>query len=222
MKDTKKGFIIYANNNEQITLLSNEEAGILFKNLMLLANNLPLLDMPPVVNMAFSFISQQVARDTEKWLEIREKRSQAGKLGGAPKGNNNAKQPNACFDSFCQTKQPVIVNVNVNVKVKVINTYGNKCPSLIPVSRLTALREKLIEDRLAEYDEQTIYTVFEKAEKSDFLTGRSGNGWKADFNWLMNEDNFAKVLEGRYDNRSEPEPEGFDFDEDATKIPIFE
>ncbi|MBP9714566.1 MAG: hypothetical protein KBD60_12900, partial [Sterolibacterium sp.] len=37
---------------------------------------------------------------------------------------------------------------------------------------------------------------------SDFLTGKSGQ-WQADMGWLVNSANFAKVLQGNYENRSE-------------------
>ena len=37
------------------------------------------------------------------------------------------------------------------------------------------------------------------AEESDFLSGRKTN-WRADFNWLMNETNMVKVIEGNYKN----------------------
>lgn len=36
---------------------------------------------------------------------------------------------------------------------------------------------------------------------SDFLTGRSGAWDKCDLPWLMKEENFAKVLEGNYENK---------------------
>lgn len=44
------------------------------------------------------------------------------------------------------------------------------------------------------------------AERSQFLRGEKG-GWKANFDWLMNENNIAKVLEGTYEaNERKAEP----------------
>jgi hypothetical protein len=37
--------------------------------------------------------------------------------------------------------------------------------------------------------------------KSDFLTGRNGSWTGCSLGWLMNEENFAKVLEGHYENK---------------------
>ena len=43
--------------------------------------------------------------------------------------------------------------------------------------------------------------VFEKAEASHFLKGGNGRDWSADFDWLMKDANFAKVLDGNYDDK---------------------
>ena len=44
--------------------------------------------------------------------------------------------------------------------------------------------------------------VLEKVKNSDFLLGRVKN-FKADFEWLLNKDNFIKILNGRYDGKSD-------------------
>lgn len=230
-KNEKKGFILYADNAEQINLLSDEEAGVLLKNLMNFVENKALSDMSPVVKMAFSFISRQVARDTEKWLEIRKNRSLAGKTAMEKRwGNDNKNNTVITNDNKAITNDnkgitKITVNVNDNVKVNVIDRYNAICGKLLPkVTKATSQREKAINARLNDYDEQTIYTVFEKAVKSSFLTGDNGNGWKASFDWLMKPNNFVKVLEGVYDNHNDVL---FPDEEDvmlagATIIPVFE
>lgn len=42
---------------------------------------------------------------------------------------------------------------------------------------------------------------FDYIASSDFLTGRSGAWTKCDLPWLMKEENFAKVIEGNYENK---------------------
>lgn len=42
---------------------------------------------------------------------------------------------------------------------------------------------------------------FDYVASSDFLTGRSGAWDKCDLPWLMKEENFAKVIEGNYENK---------------------
>ncbi len=39
---------------------------------------------------------------------------------------------------------------------------------------------------------------FLMAESSDYLTGRKGCDWRADFNWLIKPHNLQKVLNGNY------------------------
>lgn len=43
---------------------------------------------------------------------------------------------------------------------------------------------------------------FDYVASSDFLTGRSGAWEKCDLPWLMKEENFAKVIEGNYENQN--------------------
>ena len=42
---------------------------------------------------------------------------------------------------------------------------------------------------------------FAYVSRSDFLTGRSGKWTNCDLGWLMKADNFAKVVQGNYENR---------------------
>lgn len=44
--------------------------------------------------------------------------------------------------------------------------------------------------------------LFTKAEQSDFLKGNNKSNWKANFDWLLNQKNMIKVLEGNYDNNA--------------------
>jgi hypothetical protein len=42
-------------------------------------------------------------------------------------------------------------------------------------------------------------TVFRKAEASDFMKGKNKRDWRANFDWMMKDANFGKILEGTYD-----------------------
>ncbi len=44
-------------------------------------------------------------------------------------------------------------------------------------------------------------TFFEYVNQSDFLTGRSGAWSNCNFEWLITQGNFVKVIEGNYENR---------------------
>ena len=48
---------------------------------------------------------------------------------------------------------------------------------------------------------QVLQAVLQKMQDSAFMRGDSNRGWKADFDWLIDNDkNWLKVLEGKYDN----------------------
>jgi biotin operon repressor len=46
--------------------------------------------------------------------------------------------------------------------------------------------------------------IIDKLSTSSFATGQNDRNWKADVDWLLkNSNNYAKVLEGKYDNRGQ-------------------
>ena len=85
---------------------------------------------------------------------------------------------------------------------KIVSAYNDICVSLPKIRSLTDKRKQAIKARLKEFAIDDITTAFEKAQKSDFLSGRSGRWTGANFDWLMNGNNIVKVLEGTYDNRT--------------------
>jgi hypothetical protein len=66
---------------------------------------------------------------------------------------------------------------------------------------LSDRRKKAIKARLNTYSVEQIKEAFTKAEASDFLKGKNNRNWSANFDWLMNDANMAKILDGNYDNR---------------------
>lgn len=85
---------------------------------------------------------------------------------------------------------------NITIK-EIINIYHNLCPSLPKCKTLSDKRKKQIKARLDTYSLDEVKEVFINAENSNFLKGEV-NGFKADLDWLMNDNNFAKTLEGKY------------------------
>ncbi len=79
--------------------------------------------------------------------------------------------------------------------------YHENCPGLRKVKALSEARKKHIRARWKQYDcDITVFTeLFQRTRASPFLQGKNDRSWKPDFDWLMNEHNMAKVLEGKYD-----------------------
>ena len=62
-------------------------------------------------------------------------------------------------------------------------------------------RRDFVKARVREHGMERVYEMITKASVSDFLNGKNGRAWIANFEWLFRPTNFQKVLEGNYDNR---------------------
>lgn len=92
----------------------------------------------------------------------------------------------------------------------IVELYHTYCPSCRKVRKITPKRRKIIRARWREYPDRDFWIeFFKRVEKSDFLTGRTGQ-FKADLQWLLTNENFVKVLEGRYDNPQKEEKKEVD------------
>ena len=78
----KKSFVLYNDYYKHIIKLSDEDAGQLFKAILASVNDEEIPELSPIADITFSFISEQLIRDTSKWENICKKRSEAGKKGG--------------------------------------------------------------------------------------------------------------------------------------------
>lgn len=81
----------------------------------------------------------------------------------------------------------------------IVKEYNHLCFSLPPVRTLSTIRVKAIRTILKQYSIEQIYEVFRKVERSNFLKGKNERKWRANFDWIMKETNFIKILEGNYD-----------------------
>lgn len=83
----------------------------------------------------------------------------------------------------------------------VLDAYLLYCPSLPKPQKLTDKRKGHIRALLKTFTLEEIKDAFMKAEESDFLKGNNDRKWKADFDFLINQNNLTKVAEGKYNNR---------------------
>ena len=83
----------------------------------------------------------------------------------------------------------------------------------LDISQITKIvsgtnRYKLLKARIKEYGVDAILEAIEKIKGSDFLMGRTGDGWTITFDWFVRPNNFPKVLGGNYDNKKGGESSG--------------
>lgn len=87
---------------------------------------------------------------------------------------------------------------------QVIALYHSVCTSYPSVKTLSEARRKAIKARLKIYSLDDFRTLFEKAEASAFLKGGNDRNWTANFDWLIQDANMAKVIDGNYDKQQRP------------------
>ena len=93
------------------------------------------------------------------------------------------------------------VSADAERRGSIIDIFHSICVSYPKVRSISDARKKAIQARLRVHGADIIREVFEKAESSDFLRGKNDRNWSADFDWIMADRNFAKILDGKYDNR---------------------
>ncbi len=86
---------------------------------------------------------------------------------------------------------------------EIVQAYNDICKSLPSVKVISDKRKKKMRVIYREVGDLDVITeAFKKAENSDFLSGRNGKWGGCNFDWLINYNNFIKVIEGTYDNRN--------------------
>lgn len=84
---------------------------------------------------------------------------------------------------------------------KFVDLYNEHCFKLPRIKALTDKRKKAIQVIIKNYTWDDIITAFDLAQESDFLTGNNDRGWKANIDFILREDKFVGILEGRYNNK---------------------
>lgn len=113
------------------------------------------------------------------------------------------------------------VNTNKNIKndknerkdicQNILDLFNKICCSFGGAKNITKSRAETISDSLKTYSVDDFKKVFEKAEQSAFLKGNNSRNWSASFDWLIKEDNMAKVLNGKYGKQNKQSNKFCDF-----------
>lgn len=94
---------------------------------------------------------------------------------------------------------------------EIMKDFHTTCPDLPGIRALNDARKTKIRSLVKELDklkifpgvepEKKLHVIFQAAQNSDFLSGRSGKWNGCSFDWLINKTNALKVLEGQYQNK---------------------
>lgn len=123
MAKDKKGFVLYCDYIGVFEQLSDREAGLLIKHILAYVNDKNPESDSRIVNMAFEPIKLQLKRDLVRYETTRERRSEAGKLGGRPK-QNKAEKANAFSEKQTKAKKAETVIVTDTVTVTGIDSLS--------------------------------------------------------------------------------------------------
>ena len=152
----------------------------------------------------YNKLAQQKSREKRKLLKNTSQEDVNVNDNVIDNVNDNANDDVNDMSMTCQacheTDKNKNKNKNKNNYISIIDTYHETCVSFPKVTVLSDKRKQAIKARLATYSIEQFQEMFRKAEASDFLKGKNNRDWRANFDWLMKDSNFAKVLDGNYDN----------------------
>lgn len=129
----QNSFVLYTDYIQHVSLLSDQEAGQLFKALFRFVAEGTAPDFSGSLMMCFSFISSQIQRDKAKYSDICEKRAAAGSKGG------KQKQANLANANFVKQKQANLADTeNVTDIENITDTEINYICSLLNQAKAAA------------------------------------------------------------------------------------
>lgn len=80
--------------------------------------------------------------------------------------------------------------------------FNDNRGEMAKVQILSDKRKKAISALIKKFSKEDFMKVIDKSKVSNFLQGRNDRNWTADFDWILNQTNFIKILEGNFDNKT--------------------
>ena len=114
--------------------------------------------------------------------------------------DNNTIKTIKTTDNFLGSIKTIKQEGNLERVEKFLELY-NSFENLPAIRRVSDVRKKNILKTLDNFTPEEIKTVLNNFNTSDFLLGKVSD-FKANLDWILNENNFIKILEGKYNNHS--------------------
>lgn len=183
----KKSFILYADYIKHIGKLSDEEAGRLFKAIFDYVNEGRLPDLDGMAAMAFSFISNQLDNDLQKYEETCKKRSEnikkrwekAKKSQNQTDDTADTKDTNEYKCIFCNTNDTDNDSVNDNENVNDIDNDSDSVSVLHSNMRPMGehhtihLTQKQYNDLCEKYSQAVVERYIDKIDHYLYSNGKA-------------------------------------------------
>jgi len=90
MAKDKKSFVLYSDLIHTVELLTDKQAGELFKHILLYVNDKNPKTESSITKISFEPIKQQLKRDLVKFEQVKKKRSEAGRISAEKRAKQKA------------------------------------------------------------------------------------------------------------------------------------
>lgn len=133
--------------------------------------------------------------------ELREIRAKSGALGGLKKASKMPSKPlaNSTPSSSSSSSTSVSISKDIEEMVSLWNSSG-----LPKIVNFGSKRKVSLKKRFEEvFFRDNWRAGISKLQASGFCNGQNDRGWRADFDFFLRPGSLEKIMEGKYDNRSE-------------------
>ena len=143
-------------------------------------------------------------KETEEFQENASERGRKGAEGRWKKDKNASSNASSNAQAMGNHKPQTTSHKPLNYKT--IMELWNRTVPTSHIQQMNDTRKNLFRSRFKPYFKES-YEEWEKflsrISKISFLWGSNDRQWKADFNWVLNENNLLKILEGKYEKDRE-------------------
>ena len=143
-------------------------------------------------------------KETEEFQENASERGRKGAESRWKKDKNASSNASSNAQAMGNHKPQTINHKPLNYKT--IMEVWNRIVPTSHIQQMNDTRKNLFRSRFKSYFKES-YEEWEnflsRISKISFLWGSNDREWKADFNWVLNENNLLKILEGKYEKDKE-------------------
>ena len=221
-----KAILVYVDIRKNLELLSDDEAGKVFKALIKYGDEgtLPQFE-DRAITVFVNSIVDQIERDRKKYAERCEKARRSQQIRWEKQREDTthtdtnvySRNESYTFDTNNNTdtdNNTETIKDNEKRENYRENASGNSLSDnfmiwyneqiqfteLPKITKMTAKREAALKDIIDEFGREAIASVMSKVSTSDYLCGNTSKRFKANFDWIFRRDNFLKIKEGNYDD----------------------
>lgn len=200
-------------NMEAFKELTDIQLGELMRAVFAYASDGTMLpeDADQAVRVAFAFLKADVDAERDSYKRRCERNKENARKRWAKRNKSKSAHKTSTPKGVAS---PVLQEKTATVDNEKLVAYWNRRvdetkSSMAKVLNITPYRKKLIEERLAEYNNnnKALQKVLDKALADPYLNGKNPSKWVADFNWLLKPENFSRLVESGTATPNEPKPQ---------------